>query len=151
MHKTLLLLDWFIICNVLCLVIQSCPTLVTAQTMACKAPLSMGFSRQEYLSGLPFPSPIICRVLTNSIKLYRWLTPVHWFCVFLWTYGCVCVCTLGCVYHLLIFTISNNYEFLNVSLFVSILVMAGYCKFKFHLKCPTTLNVLPPNVPTTKY
>ena len=26
-------------------------------TAACQAPLSMGFSRQEYWSGLPFPSP----------------------------------------------------------------------------------------------
>ena len=26
-------------------------------TVACWAPLSMGFSRQEYWSGLPFPSP----------------------------------------------------------------------------------------------
>ena len=26
-------------------------------TIACLAPLSMGFSRQEYWSGLPFPSP----------------------------------------------------------------------------------------------
>ena len=25
--------------------------------MACQAPVSMGFSRQEYWSGLPFPSP----------------------------------------------------------------------------------------------
>ena len=25
--------------------------------MACQAPLSLGFSRQEYWSGLPFPSP----------------------------------------------------------------------------------------------
>ena len=25
--------------------------------VACQAPLSMGFSRQEYWSGLPFPSP----------------------------------------------------------------------------------------------
>ena len=30
---------------------------VTLRTMACQAPLSMGFSRQEYWSGLPFPSP----------------------------------------------------------------------------------------------
>ena len=28
----------------------------TKWTVACQAPLSMGFSRQEYLSGLPFPS-----------------------------------------------------------------------------------------------
>ena len=31
--------------------------LVTLWTVACQAPLSMGFSRQEYWSGLPFPSP----------------------------------------------------------------------------------------------
>ena len=30
---------------------------VTLWTTACQAPLSMGFSRQEYWSGLPFPSP----------------------------------------------------------------------------------------------
>ena len=36
---------------------QSCLTLVTLWTVAHQAPLSMGFSRQEYWSGLPFPSP----------------------------------------------------------------------------------------------
>ena len=36
---------------------QSCPTLVTPWTVTCQAPLSMEFSRQEYWSGLPFPSP----------------------------------------------------------------------------------------------
>ena len=30
---------------------------MTPWTVACQAPLSMGFSRQEYWSGLPFPSP----------------------------------------------------------------------------------------------
>ena len=30
---------------------------VTLQTVACRAPLSMGFSRQEYWSGLPCPPP----------------------------------------------------------------------------------------------
>ena len=30
---------------------------VTPWTVAYKAPPSMGFSRQEYWSGLPFPSP----------------------------------------------------------------------------------------------
>ena len=29
----------------------------TLHTVACQAPLSMGFPRQEYRSGLPFPSP----------------------------------------------------------------------------------------------
>ena len=31
--------------------------LVTLWTVACQAPLSMGFFRQEYWSGLTFPSP----------------------------------------------------------------------------------------------
>ena len=39
------------------LVAKSCPTLETPWNAACQAPLSMGFSRQEYWSGLPFPSP----------------------------------------------------------------------------------------------
>ena len=30
---------------------------VTLWTVACQAPLSMGFCKQEYWSGLPFPSP----------------------------------------------------------------------------------------------
>ena len=29
----------------------------TPGTVACQTPLSMGFSRQEYWSGLPFPPP----------------------------------------------------------------------------------------------
>ena len=39
------------------LVTKSCLTLATPWTVACQAPLSMGFSRQEYWTGLPFPSP----------------------------------------------------------------------------------------------
>ena len=39
------------------LVAKSCPTLATPWIVACQTPLSMGFSRQEYWSGLPFPSP----------------------------------------------------------------------------------------------
>ena len=42
---------------VLCLVIQSCPVFVTPWTVAHQSPRSTGFSRQEYWSGLPFPSP----------------------------------------------------------------------------------------------
>ena len=36
---------------------KSCPTLATPWTVARQIPLSMEFSRQEYGSGLPFPSP----------------------------------------------------------------------------------------------
>ena len=39
------------------LVAKSCPALVIPWTIACQTPLSMGFSRQEYWSGVPFPSP----------------------------------------------------------------------------------------------
>ena len=39
------------------LVAKSCPTLATTWSVALKAPLFMGFPRQEYWSGLPFPSP----------------------------------------------------------------------------------------------
>ena len=41
-----------------CLVPKSCPTLLWPPwTVAHQVPLSVGFSRQEYWSGLPFPSP----------------------------------------------------------------------------------------------
>ena len=41
-----------------CVDVLSCGRLfVTLWTVACQVPLSMEFSRQEYWSGLPFPSP----------------------------------------------------------------------------------------------
>ena len=41
-----------------CLVTTSCPTLfATLWTVALEAPLSIGFPRQEYWSGLPVPPP----------------------------------------------------------------------------------------------
>ena len=39
------------------LVTRHAQLFMTPWTVACQAPLSMGFSRQEYWSGLPFPSP----------------------------------------------------------------------------------------------
>ena len=39
------------------LVVSSCLTLDTLWTVTHQAPLSMGFCRQEYWSGLPFLSP----------------------------------------------------------------------------------------------
>ena len=39
------------------LTVKSCLTLGIPWTVALQAPLSMGFSRQESWSGLPFPSP----------------------------------------------------------------------------------------------
>ena len=39
------------------LVPKSCLTHLSPWTVACWAPLTMEFSRQEYWSGLPLPSP----------------------------------------------------------------------------------------------
>ena len=39
------------------LVTKLCPTLATPWTVAHQVPLSLGFPRQEYWSGLPLPSP----------------------------------------------------------------------------------------------
>ena len=43
-----------------CSVANLCLTLCVPWTIACQAPLSMEFHRQEYWSGLPFPSPKDC-------------------------------------------------------------------------------------------
>ena len=42
-------------------VAQSCLTLSDPWTAAYQAPLSMGFSRQEYWSGVPLPSPTLSK------------------------------------------------------------------------------------------
>ena len=49
-------------------VAQSCPTLCDPCTVAHQTPLSMGFSRQEYWSGLPF-----CW-LNKRVLVAQWLT-----------------------------------------------------------------------------
>ena len=50
--------NYSIVLNVCCcLDAKSCLTFVTPWTVAHQATLSTGFPRQEYLSGLPFPSP----------------------------------------------------------------------------------------------
>ena len=40
---------------------------VTPWTVAYQSPLSMGFPRQEYWNGLPFPSPGIYVKLTTNV------------------------------------------------------------------------------------
>ena len=62
------------------LVIKSCLTLATPWTVACQAPLSMGFSRQEYWSGCHFllkgifltqesnPGPLHCRQILYQLS-----------------------------------------------------------------------------------
>ena len=41
----------------MCVLLSHVTLFVTPWTVACQAPLFMGFSRQEYRSGLPFISP----------------------------------------------------------------------------------------------
>ena len=56
------------------LVAKSCPTLAIPWTVAHQAPVSMGFSRQKYWSGLPFPSPGGKNGKWNIIQH----TPIDW-------------------------------------------------------------------------
>ena len=51
------LLQVEVVCVCLCVWAQSYPTLCNPWTVGHQAPLSMGFSRQEYWTGLPFPPP----------------------------------------------------------------------------------------------
>ena len=44
----------------------------TPWTAAYQAPLSMGFSRQEYWSGVPLPSPIMFQAHLQISKLWSW-------------------------------------------------------------------------------
>ena len=74
-------------------------SLATAWTVALQAPLSMGFPRQEYWSGLPFPSPgglpdsrsnPTSPALAGGFFTTESLgKPI---------YVCVCVCVCVCVY-----------------------------------------------------
>ena len=58
-------------------VAQLCPTLVTPQTAAYQAPPSMGFSRQEYSSGVPLAS--LLEQLSDQIKSDQLLSHIQLF------------------------------------------------------------------------
>ena len=64
-----------------CSVTKLCPTLVNPWTAACRVPLSMGFSRKEHRSGLPFPPlgdlsdpGVSCVSCIGGWILYHWAT-----------------------------------------------------------------------------
>ena len=99
------------------LVSKSCPTLETAWTVTCQAPLSMEFSRQEYWTGFPFSSlghlpdpglePMSPVSQVDSLLLSHQAFPYVYMCVCvysiytyactcLYTYVCTCVCTHSC-------------------------------------------------------
>ena len=50
--------------------LQSCLTLCDPMDSSPPAPLSMEFSRQEYWSGLPFPSPYIYDTIYQMFIYY---------------------------------------------------------------------------------
>ena len=58
-------------------VAQSCPTLATPWTAAQQAPPSMGFSRQEYQSGVPLPSPKESIAIKKSKQ--QWPSNTAWY------------------------------------------------------------------------
>ena len=71
------------------LVAKLCLILATPWTVAHQAPLSMGFPRKEYWSGLPFPSPEYLphpgikpaspALQADSLQLIHQGTPIsHW-------------------------------------------------------------------------
>ena len=55
-------------------VAQSCPILATPWTAAYQAAPSMGFSRQEYWSGVPLPSPDITSFQDKNSNIFTHLT-----------------------------------------------------------------------------
>ena len=100
------------------LVAKSYPTVATPWTVARQASLPMGFSRQEYWSGLPFPSPgdlpdpgIEPR--SPALQAYSLLTELQgkltvadnfiiliYICVCVYVCVCVCVCIIIILYTL---------------------------------------------------
>ena len=76
---------------------------VTPWTTACQAPLSIGFPRQEYWSGLPFCSPVYLPDLgiepVSPALTGRFFTtePFGKPRTYISQYVCVCVCVCVCV------------------------------------------------------
>ena len=52
------------------------PLFATQWTVACQAPLSMGFPRQEHWSGLPFPSPLTHHAAAAAKSLQTLCDPI---------------------------------------------------------------------------
>ena len=65
------------VCVCACYVISVMANSLEPCSVACQASLSMGFSRQEYWNGLPFPSPMHACMLSRS--------SCDQLCVTLWT------------------------------------------------------------------
>ena len=78
-----------------CLVVSDS---VIPWTVALQAPLSRGFSRQEYCSGLPFPSPNWShraklkkkKISEHNRQLFGKIQLFHRLALWTWTIWCVC-------------------------------------------------------------
>ena len=78
-HKVCVCMCIYVCVLCVCQLLSCVQLFATPQTVACQIPLSMGFSGQEYWSGLPFPSPkegmrkihtiLITYKKTNSLKM----------------------------------------------------------------------------------
>ena len=84
---------------------------VTLWPIACQLPLSMGFSRQEYWSGLPFPSPPKFTLLAELLEWCKW--------------NCSCIVELFIWY--------CNIFFINVVMLYVILMHISQCIFYYFL------------------
>ena len=74
-----LMTSWSIVFNTLCVCVCVCVCvlshvrlLVTPWTVAHQALLSIGFPRQEYWSGLPFPTLWLPTVIYGKTRLWPW-------------------------------------------------------------------------------
>ena len=65
---------------------------VTPWTAAHQAPLSTEFSRQEYWSGLPFPSPVYVYIYIYTY-IYIYIGIFIYVCVCMFVYVCLCMHT----------------------------------------------------------
>ena len=112
----------------ICVCVLSCfsrvQLCVTLWTVSCQAPLSIGFSRQEYWSGLPcptsgdLPNPGIKPVSLMSPGLATgfFTSSAIWEALWahIYIYVCVCVCVCVCVWVCVCMYIGSNSCFLNL-------------------------------------
>ena len=78
--------------------LQSCPTLCDPIDGSPPGSPSLGFSRQERWSGLPFPSPMLVVIYSFRECITTSKTPLHKYCdvillTFLWKYVYISCCT----------------------------------------------------------
>ena len=86
----------YICCSLLFSHLVVSDSFTTPWTIACQAPLSMGFLRQEYLSGLTFPSPGNLPISGIELAYPAFVggffnTEPPWNPYFIYIYVCVCV------------------------------------------------------------